>query len=71
MNCACRALIREARDDADATFEATVEFDHDPDELLPPLSRLEAPPSGLPRKPCRVTVRLRNGSFSYEVMERL
>ena len=40
-------------------FEAFMEFEHDPDRLLPPLSRLTLPPPGLPKGsyPSRVCLR--------------
>jgi len=45
---ACQEMAYKVRtlDDPDAVAETMVEFQHPPDELLPPLSRLTAPPPG-------------------------
>ncbi|MGH9664228.1 MAG: hypothetical protein ACRD9L_07380 [Bryobacteraceae bacterium] len=57
----CWELARRMRmqTDPDAAVEVEVEFQHSPGDLLPPLSRLTAPPPGLPRGsyPARVTLR--------------
>lgn len=56
----CLALRDRRRVSADGgDFEAFMEFQHDPDRLLPPLSRLALPPPGLPigAYPSRVTLR--------------
>ena len=48
LTCRDLALRFETCADADAVFEAIVEFRHPPDEMLAPLSRQVAPPPGLP-----------------------
>jgi len=67
---ACWELARErrTRPDPNAVVEAIVEFQHSPDELLPPLSRLTAPPAALPRGLYRARVRLQAEEFSVEVL---
>lgn len=47
---ACRGLRiwLETSDDADVVFETVIHFQHSPDQLLPPLNRRVAPPTGLP-----------------------
>ncbi len=66
----CWELSRRMRDQtgAEGQLEAMIEFQHSPDDLLPPLSRLEAPPAGLPPRPCRARVELRAGRFEVEVL---
>jgi hypothetical protein len=66
---ACWGLAQWLRraDGADPP-SATVEFSHAPDLLLEPLSRLVAPPPGLPRGKYLVEVRLENSDFSVEVL---
>ena len=54
--------------DADEAPEAIVEFQHSPDELLPPLSRLAAPPSGLPSGSYRARVKLEGDRFAVEAL---
>lgn len=49
-------------------LEMVVEFQHSPDELLPPLSRLAAPPAGLPRGTYRARIQLRDGRFEVEML---
>jgi hypothetical protein len=48
LTCRDLAIRLETCADADSVLEAVVEFRHAPDELLAPLSRHAAPPSGLP-----------------------
>ncbi|MBZ5728893.1 MAG: hypothetical protein LAP87_28425 [Acidobacteriia bacterium] len=66
----CREMARRMRSHTGPAggVEAIVEFQHAPDDLLPPLSRLTAPPAGLPPSPCRVRVELRDGRFEVEVL---
>lgn len=65
---ACRALILKGRSEPESTFETVVAFEHAPDRLLPPLSRLTPPPAGLPRALCSVAVTLKDGSLTYDVL---
>ena len=67
---ACLELARRMRmqTDAEAAPEAIVEFQHAPDELLPPLSRLAAPPPGLPSGSYRARVRLEGDRFALEAL---
>jgi hypothetical protein len=53
---------------ADAALEAIVEFEHPPDQLLPPLSKLVAPPSGLPCGAFQVRVRLSESGFEVDFL---
>jgi hypothetical protein len=64
----CLELTRQvwSGNDPHAEVEFAMEFQHPPDELLPPLSRLTAPPAGLPQGSYRVWVRLRAGRFRVE-----
>jgi len=66
---ACMELTRQSRESVDAEGEAMVEFHCDPDALLPPLSRLQAPPVGLAKGFYRTRVRLRDDQFEFEVIE--
>ncbi len=59
--------LRRPHDGADPP-RATVTFRHAPDRLLEPLSRMVAPPPGLPRGEYVVEVRLENGDFSVDVL---
>jgi hypothetical protein len=67
---ACRELARESRTQLDpkTVVEMVVEFQHSPDDLLPPLSRLTAPPAALPQGLYRARVRLQAEDFSVEVL---
>lgn len=62
---ACAELMRRqrTRPDADAEVETIFEFEHSPEDLLPPLSQLKAPPVGLPRGRYRTVVRFADGRF--------
>ncbi len=66
---ACRKMADGARmpDGPDAVAETVVEFQHPPDALLPPLSRLTAPPPGLPRGRYRARVRLGHDGLEVEM----
>jgi hypothetical protein len=68
----CMELMRRMRTGTDphAEAEAAVEFQHSPDELLPPLSRLAAPPAGLPKGLYRARVKLQGEQFKVEQIER-
>jgi hypothetical protein len=48
LTCRDLAIRLETSADGDSVIEAAVEFRHAPDQLLAPLSRGVAPPSGLP-----------------------
>lgn len=65
----CWDLARRMRmqRDAEAAVEAIIEFQHSPAELLPLLSRLVAPPAGLPRGRYPARVVLRDGRFDVEM----
>jgi len=68
----CLELTRRMRSQADphAEMEAIVEFQHSPDELLPPLARLMAPPAGLSEGDYRVLIQLQSGRFKFTVVSR-
>lgn len=55
---ACAGLMHRRRSQAatHAPVETVFEFAHSPGDLLPPLSRLQPPPAGLPRGSYRTTV---------------
>ncbi len=61
----CLEMTREYRVQSDphAVIERFVEFRHSPDDLLPPLARLQFPPPGLPAGACRSRVTMREGRF--------
>jgi len=63
---ACMELTRQSRESVDAVGETMVDFHCDPDVLLPPLSRLQSPPVGLPKGLYRVRVSLRDDQFEFE-----
>ncbi len=67
---ACREMAQRARIQTgpEEPLEVVVEFQHAPDALLPPLSRLTAPPSGLARGSYRARIQLRNGSFDVKML---
>lgn len=67
---ACWGLAQRLRGSPgnDAPPRVTVTFRHPPDRLLEPLSRLVAPPAGLPRGDYLVEVRLEDGVFSVSVL---
>jgi hypothetical protein len=70
---ACMELTRQARDLArnqtDTGAELIVDFQHSPDDLLPPLSQLTAPPAGLPEGNYRARVRLIEDLFKVELVD--
>jgi len=67
---ACQEMAHRVRtlDGPDRVVETVVEFQHPPDELLPPLSRLVAPPPGLPRGRYRARVRLQDDRLEVEML---
>ncbi len=67
---ACREMAHRIRNQAgpERAVEAVVEFQHAPDALLPPLSRLAMPPAGLPPSSCRARIRLQDGRFNVEML---
>lgn len=60
-------LRRSAEGRRDASTE--VEFHHPPDRLLEPLSRLQAPPAGLPRGCYRARLSLCDGRFEVTLLK--
>jgi len=65
---ACLELTQRARLDPNAELEKLVEFQHRPDELLGPLSRRTAPPSGLSAGRFLAKVALLDGRFDVELL---
>lgn len=65
---ACLDLTQRARLDPDAVLETIVEFQHDPDALLGPLSRQTAPQGGLSAGKFLTRVTLREGRFDAELL---
>jgi hypothetical protein len=68
LTCRDLAIQRETSTGGDTTFDAIVEFQHPPGELLPPLNRLVAPPSGLPYGIFRARVRLSEAGFAADLL---
>ena len=70
---ACMELTRQARNPAHnqtgAGAELIVDFQHSPDDLLPPLSQLTTPPDGLPEGNYRARVMLIDDQFKVELIE--
>ncbi len=68
----CWELAQHMRTQSDPNVEveAVIEFRHSPDQLLVPLSRLEAPPPGLAAGEYRAKVTLRGGRFDVELIEK-
>lgn len=68
--CLCWDLAQEMRNqvDPDHEAEAIVEFNHPPDLLLEPLSKLAAPPVGLPTGSYRARIVLRGTRFHVEMI---
>ena len=64
----CLEMTREHRVQGDrhAVIERFVEFRHSPDDLLPPLARLNLPRAGLPAGFCFSRVTLRDGKFEVD-----
>lgn len=62
----CFQLMDLQRAGTDDVVEGLMEFEHCPDDLLPPLSRLTMPPAGLPRSSYPSRVILHSGKFSVE-----
>jgi hypothetical protein len=67
---ACRdlAIRQETGRGPNIGLEAIVEFQHSPDELLPPLSRLVAPPSGLRSGAFPARVRLSESGLELDLL---
>jgi hypothetical protein len=70
---ACMELTRQARNQAHnqtgADAELIVDFQHSPDDLLPPLSQLTTPPDELPEGNYRARVMLIDDQFKVELIE--
>jgi hypothetical protein len=66
----CWEMTRQARASTvpGAPCEARFEFQHQPDQLLPPLSRLLAPPAGLPAGSFPALVRLSESGFEVQAL---
>jgi hypothetical protein len=62
----CWELALQLRCGETAAVERTLRFHHDPRTLLDALSRLQAPPAGLPTRDYAVTVRLEQGDLVAE-----
>jgi len=70
---ACMELTRQARNPArnqtGTDAKLIVDFQHSPDDLLPPLSQLTTPPDGLPEGNYRARVMLIDDQFKVELIE--
>jgi len=66
LTCRDLALRFETCADAESALEAIVEFRHPPDELLAPLNRHVAPPSGLPSGIFPTRVRLSEAGLEID-----
>ena len=66
----CLKMARQMRNQTDTECELVqvIEFQHSPELLLPPLSRLKAPPPGLPRGLYRARLILRDMRFDVEML---
>ena len=53
---------------ANTGFDAIVEFQHPPGQLLPPLNRLVAPPSGLPSGAFSARIRLSESGLEVDLL---
>ena len=65
---ACLDLVERMRSDPTDEVTALVEFQHSPDDLLPPLSQLESPPAGLRAGSYSARVRLQGELFKVELL---
>ena len=65
---ACQDLLRQARTDPHCKAYAVVRFEHVPDDLFLPLSRLALPPAGLPCGTYAARVVLRDERFELELL---
>ena len=65
---ACLGLVERMRSDPADEVSTMVEFQHSPDDLLPPLSQLKPPPAGLRAGFYPARVRLRGELFEVEVL---
>ena len=68
--CVCWEMAQQMRQQThrDHEVEAVMEFNHPPDQLLEPLSRLEAPPEDLPTGTYRARLTLRGTRFHVEML---
>ena len=70
---ACMELTRQARNPArnqtGTDAKLIVDFQHSPDDLLPPLSQLTTPPDELPEGNYRARVMLIDDQFKVELIE--
>lgn len=66
----CWEMTKQARmiPVAGTRCEAQFEFQHPPDQLLPPLSRLTPPPAGLPAGSYPALVRLSESGFEVQAL---
>ena len=65
---ACQDLLSQARTDPHCKAYAVVRFEHVPDDLFLPLSRLALPPAGLPCGTYAARVVLRDERFELELL---
>jgi hypothetical protein len=68
LACQDLAIRLETSTGADTGLEAIVQFQHPPGQLLPPLSRLVAPPPGLPSGAFPARVRLSELGFEVDLL---
>jgi len=65
---ACLELVQRMRMDPNAKVTTIVEFQHSPDDLLPPLSQLRAPPGKLPAGSYPALINLQEEQFKVELL---
>jgi hypothetical protein len=65
---ACLELVKRMRMDPNAEVTIIVEFQHSPDDLLPPLIQLKGPPSKLPAGSYRALITLQGEQFKVELL---
>jgi hypothetical protein len=68
LACQDLAMRLETSTSPSTELEAIVEFRHPPGQLLPPLNRLVAPPSGLPSGAFPARVRLSESGLDVELL---
>jgi hypothetical protein len=68
LACHDLAIRLETSTGGDADLEVIVEFQHPPGQLLPPLSRLVAPPASLPSGVFPARVRLSESGFEVDLL---
>ena len=66
---ACMELTRQARNQTATNAEVIIDFQHSPADLLPPLSQLMPPPTGLPEGNYHARVRLIDDQFKVELIQ--